>query len=150
MEKREIYKQVEIGERSFRIGKFDAVTGSYIAWKLMGEILPMGIKVEGIPSAPGGSPVMTKADFMDLQRDCLYVCAELLPAGPADVLNKNGSWGVEDMENNAKLALALTIHALTWNIVDFFDENLLQSLVKGFSNLLPPIVKMSTNTSLPQ
>jgi hypothetical protein len=135
MKKRELYKVFEFDERQFRIGKFDAMTGSYIAYKLMGEMIPMGIKIEGIPTAPQGSPVMSKADFIELQRDCLKVCAELLPAGPADVMNENGSWGIDDIENNAKLALTLTVQALTWNITDFFDVNLLQSLATGISDL---------------
>lgn len=142
MEKREIYKNFEFGGRSWRIGKFDAMTGSYIAYKLMGEMLPMGIRIEGVPAAPKGSPTMSKADFIDLQKDCLKVCAEMLPAGPAEVMAENGSWGVEDIENNAKLALALTMQALVWNVTDFFDASLLQALAAGFVSLKPSDVKM--------
>lgn len=142
MDKRELYKTFDFEERKWRIGKFDAMTGSYIAYKLMGEMLPMGLKIDGVPAAPNGSPVMSKSDFVDLQKDCLKVCAELLPAGPADVMNENGSWGVEGIENNAKLALTLTVQALVWNIADFFDANLLQSLAAGISDLKQPTAKM--------
>jgi hypothetical protein len=142
MEKRELYKKFEFGGRDWRIGKFDAMTGSYIAYKLMGEMLPMGLKVDGIPSAPGGSPVMSKGDFIELQRDCLKVCSELLGAGPAPVMNDNGTWGVEDIENNAKLALTLTVQALVWNVADFFDGDLLQALATGMSDLSLPTAKM--------
>lgn len=141
MDKRELYKVFDFGDRHWRIGKFDARTGSYIAYKLMGEMLPMGIKIDGV-KAPEGSPTMSKADFFDLQNDCLKICAELLQAGPAPVMNENGSWGVEGIENDAKLALTLTIHALTWNIADFFDASLLQGLAAGFTNLIPPTAKM--------
>ena len=127
MDKRELYKVVTIDDREFRIGKFDAMTGSYIAYKLVGETLPMGIKIEGI-QAFKDAKVMSKADFMDLQADCLKVCDELLPAGPAEVMAANGTWGVEDIKNNVKLALALTVHALVWNVMDFFDGDLLQGL----------------------
>lgn len=141
MDKRELYKVFTFEDRQWRIGKFPAKTGSYIAYKLMGEILPMGINIEGV-SAPAGSPTMSKADFYDLQDDCLKVCAELLPAGPAPVMNGDGTWGVEGIENNAKLALTLTIQALTWNIADFFDADLLQALAAGFTNLIPSTAKM--------
>lgn len=142
MNKREIYKAFEFEGRSWRIGKFDAMTGSYIAYQLMGETLPMGLKIEGVPAAPQGSPMMSKSAFFDLQKDCLKVCAEMLPAGPAEVMNDNGSWGVEDIENNAKLALALTMQALMWNVADFFDVNLLRALAAGFVNLKPSDAEM--------
>ena len=132
-----MFKIIEFEDRNWRIGKFSAQVGSYIAYSLMGEILPMGITIDGIPKAPAGSKIMSKSDFIDLQNDCLKICSEMLPAGPATVLNENGSWGVEDIENNPKLALVLMIQALMWNITDFFDENLLLSLATGLSGILP-------------
>lgn len=141
MDKRETYRSFEFGGRHWRIGKFDALTGSYIAYKLMGETLPAFIQVPGVPGAPQGSPVMSKKEFVDLQKDCLAVCAELLDSGPANVINENGSWGVEDIENDTKLALALTVNALTWNMTDFFDVNLLQALVTGIPGLKSPNAK---------
>jgi hypothetical protein len=141
MDKRELYKNFDFMDRKWSIGKFDAMTGSYIAYKLMGEMLPSIISVPGIPNAPQGSPVMSKADFIDMQKDCLKVCAELLPAGPAKVINDNGSWGVEDIKNDAKLAITLTVQALVWNLTDFFDESLLQALATGISGLNLPTAK---------
>ncbi len=142
MDKRELYKDFDFMDRKWAIGKFDAMTGSYIAYKLMGEILPTFINVPGIPSAPKGSPVMSKVDFIDLQKDCLKVCSELLPAGPAKVMNDNGTWGVDGIENSTKLALTLTVQALMWNLTDFFDESLLQALATGMSGLNLPTAKM--------
>ncbi|EHL08976.1 hypothetical protein HMPREF0322_00399 [Desulfitobacterium hafniense DP7] len=128
MGKRERYKVAEINGRQFRIGKFDAMLGSYIAFQVMGEILPMGLGKKVGVEAPPGSPMMSKQAFMEMQKDCLSVCEELLPAGPTPVLNENGSYGVNDIEHDAPLVLNLTIQALIWNITDFFDANLLDSL----------------------
>lgn len=133
--KRETYKIFEFEERKFRIGKFDAMTGSYIAYQLMGQLLPMGLKLDGIPSAPAGSKTMNKEDFKELQTECLKVCEEMLPAGPSPVINENGSWGIEDIQKDAKTALALTVQSLMWNVADFFDENLLQALATGFVSM---------------
>lgn len=133
--KRETYKIFEFDERKFRIGKFDAMTGSYIAYQLMGQFLPMGLKLDGIPSAPAGSKTMSKSEFIELQTECLKVCEEMLPAGPAPIINENGSWGIEDIKNDAKTALALTVQSLMWNVADFFDENLLQALATGFVSM---------------
>jgi hypothetical protein len=150
MNKREIYKQWEFGGRNWRIGKFDAMTGSYIAYKLMAEILPMGLGGKiGIP-VPKNGTAMSKTDFMDLQKDCLSVCSELLPAGPAPVMDENGNFGVQGLEYDAKTVLALTIQALVWNVRDFFDESLLSSMSEAMSIISPPAAKTSTSTSTPQ
>ena len=148
--KREIYKSFEFGGRKWRIGKFDAMTGSYVAYKLMAEVLPMGIgQMAGIPKPTNGK-TMSKVDFMDLQRDCLLVCAEALPAGPTPIMNANGTFGVVGLEHDAPTVLALTVQALAWNLTSFFDESLLDSLFGAMQNLFPHVAKTSTNGSTPQ
>ncbi|HBC94297.1 MAG TPA: hypothetical protein DCZ10_15720 [Pelotomaculum sp.] len=154
MNKREIYKPFEFEGRKWRIGKFDAMTGSYIAYKLMAEMLPMGLNAAvGIPApgspeaqnlslAPAQTAVMSKADFFELQRDCLSVVAEMLPAGPAPVLLENGQFGVDDLEHDARTVLALTIQVLSWNVSSFFDAALLGSLADSISNIFRPNAKM--------
>lgn len=138
MQKRETHKKFDFNGRSWSIGKFDAMTGSYIAYKLMSELVPMvpGLHEKLGMEAPQGAPAMSKADFIELQKDCLGVCAELLPAGPAPVLNPNGTYGVEDFD--MKTALALTVQVLVWNLKDFFDENLWSSLFEGLQSIFPP------------
>lgn len=152
MNKREIYKQWEFVGRKWRIGKFDAMTGSYIAYKLMAELVPMvpGLdQMLGVPLPPSGK-TMSKADFFELQRDCLLVCAEILPAGPAPVMSEGGTFGVQGLEHDAKTVLALTVQVLVWNVRDFFDESLLSSMSEAISNIFRPDVKTSTSTSSPQ
>lgn len=148
MDKRETSKIVPLDGRKFRINKFDAMTGSYIAYKLMGEMLPMGLSAK--VGAPSSSNIMSKADFVDLQKDCLKACAEMLPAGDAQVMNEDGTWGVNDLEKDAKTVLALTIHVLTFNIMGFFDESLLSSMAEAMSIILPQNAKTSTVSSTPQ
>src|SRR5665648_6504 len=96
--KRELYDKFEYGGRQWRVGKFDAMTGSYIAYKLMSELLPMGLGSRiGLPETPNESKTsMNKKDFFELQKDCLGACCEMLPAGPTGVLNEDGTWGVID------------------------------------------------------
>lgn len=137
MNKRELYKTFEHDGRTFRIGKFDAMTGSYIVYKLMAGALPMGMgDIVGIPM-PQNNQVMGKKEFFDLQADCLKVCVEMLPAGPAPVLNENGTYGVEDAENNVPLIMMLTIQALIWNVKDFFTAELLTSMSGALSIIFP-------------
>jgi hypothetical protein len=46
IEKRPNFKDVKVNGRNFRVKKFDALTGSYIAYRLMAEALPMGVGKE--------------------------------------------------------------------------------------------------------
>ncbi|CQR71683.1 hypothetical protein SOV_04790 [Sporomusa ovata DSM 2662] len=136
MEKREQFKIVEIAGRKWRIEKFDAMTGSYIAYKLMGHMLPGGFdgQITG-GNAPKDRTVMSKKEFADLQLDCLHVCYEVLPAGKAPVIGENGAWGVMNIEDDTITVLALTVHALAFNISGFFDGNALKELIASFSGM---------------
>ena len=40
--KREMFKEVDVGERKFRIGRLDALTGSYITTLVLMQMLPFG------------------------------------------------------------------------------------------------------------
>jgi len=134
MNKRETFKEIEIKGRKFRINKFDALTGSYIAYTLMNEVLPMGLNMKaGIPM-PKNSTKMTKEAFSELQKDCLRVCGEMLDAGFAPVIDENGNWGVNDLEYDTATVLNLTIQVLVSNVSSFFDESLLRSLTETFSD----------------
>ena len=141
--KRENEKIVELFGRTFKITKFDAFTGSYILFQLMEKILPMGLE-DKIPGEgettlsemmPASRTLMTKAEFEKLQRDCLLVVSEVLPAGARPCFNENGTCGLNDIENNTPLVLLLTIHSLVFNIGDFFVAGGLSELKKSLSGL---------------
>jgi hypothetical protein len=143
MAKREEFKTWDFEDRRWRIGKFDPLTGSYIVYKLMSELLPTGIGQQaGMPSPPAGSAAMSKADFFDIQRDCLRVVSEILPSGFAPVMTPNG-FGVQDLDHDAPTVLALTIQVLIWNAKDFFTGSLLNSFKEEFKNLFPPDMLIS-------
>lgn len=134
------YKDVEINGRKFRIGRFDALEGSYMLFKIVGVISPVIAKM-GVPSASGevnytdmlsGITTLSKKDFKEIQLSCLEICAEHLPAGFAPVLNENGSYGVMGIEKDTPLVLNLTVQALMFNVADFFEgspSNLLGAMI---------------------
>ena len=136
---------VELQGRKFEIRSFDAVTGSYIACTLLEKMLPMGMeeKVMKAVKADGGDAavslpsraIMSKADFIAFQRDVLSVVGEVLPGRTAPIINENGSWGVEDIADNAMLVIMLTIHALVFNIAGFFGGDGLMELKAGLQDL---------------
>ena len=138
---RQTKKTVEVMGRKFEISALDAMTGSYIAYTMFERMLPNGMesKVMGQfgGSLPSGRQIMTKAEFSSFQKDCLSAVSEVLKAGPRPVINPNGSWGVEDMADNTMLVLLLTIHALAFNVKDFFDAGGLQELTAALSDMIP-------------
>ena len=145
---RQTEKTVEIQGRKFTIRTFDAFTGAYIAFTLMEKMMPMGMeeKVTKTLQAEGKNPefmlpqsraLMTKGEFNSFIRDCLTVVSEQLAGRDAPILNKNGSWGVADIENNTMLLILLVINALTFNIADFFTGDGLKDLQSSLQDLMP-------------
>lgn len=154
-------KFVELQGRKFKIKAFDAFTGAYIAFTLFEKMLPAGteekvlatLQAEGTNPEmllPQGRALMTKGEFFAFMRDCLSVVTEELKGRSAPVLNKNGSWGVDDLENNTMLVLLLVINVLAFNASDFFTGGGLKDLQASLSCLRPSNIPMSTPGSMPQ
>lgn len=146
MDKREIFKTVEISGRKWRIGKFDAMTGSYMLIKVTGIIAPLlkgldriNLKDGELPDIKGidtagamsGLSGLSEDDFNYVYNKCLQVCFEDLPGGPAQVLNPNGTFGVIGLDFDAATTLALTAHTLIFNVANFFSGNPLASALGG-------------------
>jgi len=145
MEKRETFKDIKIGEREFRIQKFNARIGSWIAFKLFTKMLPGGMDAKlgaSVSGLPKNRDIMNKEEFFELQNDCLNACFELLKAGPVPVIGLNGAFGVADLENDAMTVMLLTIHVLVFNVAGFFDGNALKELTKNLSGISLANVKM--------
>lgn len=139
------FKVVKIKDREFSIRKFDARTGSFMLIKVAGLLAPMfkGLKGSNIKNVADGEvsgidisgamsvlATLSEQDFDYVQGKCLGVCAELLPSGPASVLAENGSFGVIGLEDDTMTVIALTAHALIFNVSSFFEGSPLASLVK--------------------
>lgn len=143
------FKEFEVGGRKFQVKRFDALTGSYIAFTLFEKILPviMGNKDQFIGSKtpdvsadkfsemlPSTFFKMSREDFTALQKDCLKVCYEVLPAGLTPVIGANGRWGIIGVDTDTGLILRLTIEALLFNLLGFFKEGGLSSLVTSLNS----------------
>ena len=128
-------KHIELGGRKWIIGKFDALTGSYIATKLMASALPKGMEDKMDMNLPKGRSFMSREEFTELQIECLKVCYEDLKAGKAPVMGANNAWGVADIEDDMVLVMSLTIHALIHNVSGFFEGSALTDLVGSFKGM---------------
>ncbi|OPD28811.1 hypothetical protein AL713_17480 [Clostridium botulinum] len=144
----EICKDIEINERKFRLNKMDARTGSYMLFNLMKILGPIfkNIKVDNIEDISLDDINLTdlvssifnlpEDEFRYIQDNCLKVVEELLPAGPAKVLDKHGNFGVMDIEFNTGLLMNLTIQSLVFNVKGFFEESPLTSIMEKLTTSL--------------
>ena len=138
---RELFKDVEIGNRKFRLNKFDALTGSYVIYTVLTQILPMGLgnQIEGLPDMTKGMSVMPKEQFVELQKDCLKACSEIIMTGntvaPIPVLMSDGRWGIDDLAQDTATVMMLTIQVLGYNVKSFFDENVLETFKDSIAQL---------------
>ena len=136
MDREELYTTVEIeGKGTFRIKKFTAKEGLKMARLLIAKAAPL------IPVLDGGDDntgfmddpavfeaigkVLESLDDKDLDMltdRCLRVCSKLMPAGPQEVIDEYGNYGVEEVEYDFGLTLRLIVEAVKWGASDFFGE----------------------------
>ncbi len=121
--KREVYKEVELSGRKWRIGKFDARTALHIATKLAKASDALAARGRDAGNALLVLAEMSEAEQDAFQAECLSVCAELLPAGPTPVLDGHGNFGVLGLEHDLKTILALMDEAMRWGTDSFFPES---------------------------
>ena len=145
MEQPILYKDIEINDRRFRLNKMDARTGSYMLFKLVKILTPIfkNLKIDNLDDINLDDLNLTdlmssifdlpENEFRYIQDNCLRVIEELLPAGPARVLDKHGNYGVLDIEFNTGLLMNLTIQSLIFNVAGFFEGSPLSSIIKGLN-----------------
>jgi hypothetical protein len=87
--------------------------------------------IPGIMAALGS---LSESDFNYVQEKSLDVCSEVLLSGLTPVRNSNGSFGVIGLEEDTMAVMALTVHALIFNVKGFFQGSPLASIVGGLLN----------------
>lgn len=144
----ETEKIIEIAGRKWKIKKFDAMTGSYIALKMMSKIshiafgivsgnLTDKIVIANAVSAELGS--FSKQEFIEIQAECLHVVNESKDVDGKEMLipikTPEGQWCVSGLEYDALTVMALVSHVLIFNLTGFFDEASLKETAKSFQGL---------------
>ncbi|NHL37744.1 hypothetical protein FDE95_14270 [Clostridium botulinum] len=144
----ETYKDIEINERRFRLNKMDARTGSYMLFKLMKILTPIfknikaddteNISLDDINLTDLMSSIfnLPEDEFRYIQDNCLRVVEEILPAGPARVIDKYGTFGVLNIEFDTALLMNLTIQSLIFNVKGFFAGSPLTSITEKLTTSL--------------
>lgn len=130
-------KDIEIGDKKFRLGRLDARTGSYVAVKIAVLVMPAlqskdgSIDVNAISQA---LPALSQQEFFSLQNILLKTINKITMNGDTEllepVLRANGSFVDEDLTYDTAAVIALTAHAIMFNVGDFFHGGLLEKLKK--------------------
>lgn len=150
MEQVAMFKDIDINGRKFRLGKFDARTGSYMLFKLIGMLSPIfknidsskdikDISIEDINLTEllSGLTSLPEKDFRYIQDNCLRTIKELLPGNAPQVLDEYGNYGILNAEYDTMLILNLTAQALIFNVTGFFSGNLLDSIAERLKDISP-------------
>lgn len=140
----EDYKDIEINERTFRLNKMDARTGSYMLFKLTKILIPIfkNIKEDSEEMKLGDLNLteianslfdLEEKEFRYIQDNALKVVKEILPGGQPAILNKHGEFEALNVEFDTGLVMNLTVQSLYFNIKGFFKGSPLESMLKGLN-----------------
>jgi hypothetical protein len=108
--KREPFKFIEVAGKNYRIGKFDALTGSYYIFRIT-----------------NGGMAKSKAEFFEMQKDLLRFCSEVKPAQGESpemfvpIITQDGRIVDEALSADTDALLEITMTALEFNTEGFFD-----------------------------
>lgn len=141
---------VKVFNRSWKISKFDVLTGNYMALKMVsrlsgvaagifdGRLTDLSIIGLAITQNLG---TMSKSEFSEILNECIHCIKEVQDVNgtPVDVLVRTpeGLWGVPGLDDNPVLVMGLVTHVLVFNLMDFFDVSALKELGKSFEGLIP-------------
>ena len=141
---REAVKVFKLGDKTFHIKKFDAQTGSYIAYQIAMNALPMAMKKDDFV---GALAMMNKQQFLSLQAECLKVCFITMDAGELPVVDEKGVYGDPSLKNDFGCIMALTLQALAHNVASFFDAPGSKELLQTFGFQLTKQSDVQTSAS---
>ena len=132
--RREKYQEFNIGEAKYRVRKFDAMTGSFIAFTIAQKALPAIMESQlGLDGT--GRPQMSKNEFMDLLNECLSVAEIEKQAGFLPILDGNGHLDLS-LEDDTFTVMIIAMRAIKFNLESFFSEEggkALSEIMQGLS-----------------
>lgn len=122
-------KVVEINGGKYRLGKLDARSASYLAFKLAAVIAPAFGKNKGSSSledVASAIPDIPRKEFDEMQTMLLKTVCILKEVNgndiPSPVLKESGAFADEDLAYDSVTVMKLTVQALVFNVGSFFSE----------------------------
>lgn len=121
-------KIVEVDGGKYRLGKLDARSASYLAFKLAAIIAPVLGKKKGATSVEevaNAIPNIPRNEFDEMQTMLLKTVCSLKEANgidmPIPVIKEDGSFVDEDLAYEPVTVMKLTVQALVFNVGSFFS-----------------------------
>jgi hypothetical protein len=148
-------KTIEIDGRKFAFHKLSAKASIKVGKLVLAKILPVFDKILPMITSTSDWRSIQIDDAIDLatishsldmieDRDldkiidsALANTYEVLRGGHVAVLNPDGTYGVQDVEDDPIIVIRLTAESLIWSLQGFFDGNRLSSLLAPLGGLLP-------------
>lgn len=148
-------KDVTINGAKFQVGRLKARHGSWILAQVLTKMLPgvleRAFAKQGAKLAAGRSD-MNEEEFASIQGHALSVCRRYDKDGlPMPVFLLPDRWADKELEYNLTAVMALTVHALTFNLGSFFAEGglaLIMDCIPGLQDLADPDAASSSDTPL--
>lgn len=124
---------VEIGEHTYQIGRFNARAGSWVLMQILTKMLPSGIESNlNTAGLPIGRAAISEADFHNIQDHCLSVCRRYERGVPMPVfVPQSKTFAIRELEYDLGAVMALTIQALVFNVSPFFSGDGLTQLLQS-------------------
>jgi tail assembly chaperone len=146
-------KDVEVKGVKYQVGRLKARHGSWILAQVLTKMLPgvleRAFAKQGAKLAAGRSD-MSEEEFTSIQGHALAVCRRYDKAGlPMPVFVQPDRWAVKDLEFDLTTVMALTVHALTFNLGSFFAEGGLALIMDCIPGLNAPVADPDQAASLP-
>jgi hypothetical protein len=156
---REKYKDIDLDNRRWRITRLPALAGNTLALKVLSRLggLVTGAIGGAFPTKEMLAMVLMQelgsfstSEFMEIQVTALSVCSELKSISeghseaPHPIRLSDGRWSDKELEEDGPLVLALTCHALVFNLAPFFDVNALKLIGESFKTAYPDLLMTIT------
>lgn len=150
-------KRIEVDGRVFLIKKMSAKSSLKLAKTILAKSLPAfsvffeETKTKKVETVKENELFLAIQNCLDVLDDkdldkvidmSLQHCSEILPAGAANVLNIDGTYGITDIDTDVVLTLRLVIEVLLFNYEGFFDGNLWRSKFSPIVDTFKQNVKM--------
>jgi hypothetical protein len=132
-------KDVEIAGKKYQVGQFKARDGSFILAQMLTKMLPAvieaGFKKEAGATLPASRSALSEDEFASIQGHALAVCSRVENGVPMPIFFRPDVWAVKELEYDLITVMALTIHALVFNIAPFFEGDGLSQILGSIPNL---------------
>lgn len=139
-----LFTDVEINGTKYQVGRFKARDGSWVVAQVLTKMLPAFLEQafakETGANLASNRAMLSEEEFVNLQGHALAVCRRYENGVPMPVFVLPNTWATKDLEYDLTTVMALTIHALVFNIAPFFAEG-------GLSQLLALLPGLGLNSS---